>query len=53
MNGRIQAETVYVNFDSKTLTKLLLSTKVRAALAKGVPDKIVDPSNQAASAGAS
>jgi acyl-CoA thioester hydrolase len=55
--GQVQvickAETVYVNGDSKTLTKLLLSTKVRAALEKGAPDKIVDPSNQATSAGAS
>jgi hypothetical protein len=44
---------VYVKVDSKTLTKPLLSTRVRAALEKGAPDKIVDPSNQATSAGAS
>jgi acyl-CoA thioester hydrolase len=48
-----KAETVYVNVDSKTLTKLPLSTEVRAALETGAPGKIVDHANRAASAGAS
>jgi acyl-CoA thioester hydrolase len=37
-----RAETVYVNVDSKTLTKLPLSPEVRAALESGAPDKTVD-----------
>ena len=36
------AETVYVNVDSKTLTKLPLPGQVRAAIETGAPDKIVD-----------
>jgi acyl-CoA thioester hydrolase len=57
ISGREQvickAETVYVNVDSKTLTKLPLSTEVRAALETGAPGKIVDHAGRAASAGAS
>jgi len=37
-----KAETVYVNVDSKTLTKLPLSPEVRAALESGAPGKTVD-----------
>src|SRR5579863_4460692 len=48
-----KAETVYVNVDSKTLTKLPLSSEVRAALEIGAPDKIVDHASRAASAAAS
>jgi len=40
------AETVYVNVDSKTLTKLPLSAEVRAALQSGAPGKIVDHSGR-------
>ena len=36
------AETVYVNVDSKTLTKLPLSPEVRAALEQGAPGQTVD-----------
>ena len=46
MAGREQvickAETVYVNVDSKTLTKLPVSPEVRTALESGAPGKIVD-----------
>jgi acyl-CoA thioester hydrolase len=48
-----KAETVYVNVDSKTLTKLPLSPEVRAALETGAPGKIVDHASRAASAAAS
>src|SRR5271154_5839440 len=37
-----KAETIYVNVDPKTLTKLPLSGEVRAALESGAPGKIVD-----------
>jgi acyl-CoA thioester hydrolase len=37
-----RAETIYVNVDSRTLTKLPLSVEVRAALQAGAPGKIVD-----------
>jgi len=37
-----KAETVYVNVDSKSLTKLPLSAAIRAALESGAPGKIVD-----------
>ena len=37
-----KAETVYVNVDSKKLTKLPLSPEVRAALESGAPGKTVD-----------
>jgi acyl-CoA thioester hydrolase len=48
-----KAETVYVNVDSKTLTKLPLSPDVRAALGSGAPGKAVDHANRAASTAAS
>ncbi len=44
-----KAETIYVNVDSKTLTKLPLSPEVRAALETGAPGKTVDHANRAAS----
>ena len=37
-----KAETIYVNVDSKTLTKVPLSLEVRTALQSGAPGKIVD-----------
>ena len=37
-----KAETIYVNVDAKTLTKLPLSAEVRTALESGAPGKIVD-----------
>jgi acyl-CoA thioester hydrolase len=37
-----KAETIYVNVDSKTLTKLPLSPEVRTALESGAHGKIVD-----------
>jgi acyl-CoA thioester hydrolase len=37
-----RAETIYVNVDSKTLTKLPLSPEVRSALESGAPGKTVD-----------
>ncbi len=37
-----KAETIYVNVDSKTLTKLPLSAEVRTALESGARGKIVD-----------
>ena len=37
-----KAETVYVNVDSQTLTKLPLPPEVRAALEAGAPGKAVD-----------
>jgi len=37
-----KAETVYVNVDSKSLTKLPLSPAIRAALESGAPGKTVD-----------
>jgi len=37
-----KAETVYVNVDSKSLTKLPLSPAIRAALESGAPGKAVD-----------
>jgi acyl-CoA thioester hydrolase len=37
-----KAETVYVSVDSKTLTKLPLSSALRAALEAGAPGKEVD-----------
>jgi len=37
-----KAENIYVNVDSKTLTKLPLSAEVRAALESGAPGKTVD-----------
>ena len=45
-----KAETVYVNVDSKTLTKLPLSPEVRAALEAGAPAKTVDHANRGATA---
>lgn len=45
-----KAETVYVNVDSKKLTKLPLSPEVRTALEQGAPGKIVDHASRAASA---
>jgi acyl-CoA thioester hydrolase len=47
-----KAETVYVNVDSKTLTKLPLSPELRAALESGAPGKTVDHATRAASAAA-
>jgi acyl-CoA thioester hydrolase len=44
-----KAETVYVNVDSKTLTKLPLAPEVRAALESGAQGKTVDHANRAAS----
>jgi len=44
-----KAETIYVNVDSKTLTKSPLSTEVRAALESGAPGKTVDHASRAAS----
>ena len=44
-----KAETVYVNVDSKTLTKLPLSPEIRSALESGAPGKIVDHASRAAS----
>src|SRR5271169_4059494 len=43
-----RAETVYVNVDSKTLTKLPLSPEVLAALETGAPGKIVDHATRTA-----
>ncbi len=37
-----KAETIYVNVDSKTLTKLPLFPEVRAALQAGAPGRTVD-----------
>jgi acyl-CoA thioester hydrolase len=37
-----KAETIYVNVDAKTLTKLPLSAEVRAALEAGARGKVVD-----------
>jgi acyl-CoA thioester hydrolase len=37
-----KAETIYVNVDSKTLTKLPLSSEIRTALESSAPGKIVD-----------
>jgi len=37
-----KAETIYVNVDSKTLTKSPLSPEIRGALESGAPGKIVD-----------
>lgn len=37
-----KAETIYVNVDSKTLTKLPLSAVARTALESGAPGKMVD-----------
>ncbi|MGA2211720.1 MAG: thioesterase family protein [Bryobacteraceae bacterium] len=48
-----KAETVYVNVDSKTLTKLPLSADLRAALKSGAPGKIVDHASRATPAAAS
>jgi acyl-CoA thioester hydrolase len=48
-----RAETVYVNVDPKTLTKLPLSPQVRAALESGAPGMVVDHASRAASASAS
>jgi len=45
-----KAETVYVNVDSKSLTKLPLSHEFRAALESGAPGKTVDHASRAASA---
>ena len=45
-----KAETVYVNVDSKTLTKVPLSDEMRAALEVGAPGKTVDHASRAASA---
>jgi len=42
-----KAETVYVNVDSKTLTKLPFSTEVRAAMETGAPGKVVDHAGRA------
>ena len=47
-----KAETVYVNVDSTTLTKLPLSAEVRGALEAGAPGSVVDHASRAASAGA-
>lgn len=47
-----KAETVYVNVDSKTLTKLPLSKEMRAALEAGAVGKTVDHASRTASAGA-
>ena len=47
-----KAETVYVNVESKTLTKLPLSPEIRAALEAGAPDKTVDHASRSVSAGA-
>ena len=44
-----RAETVYVNVDAKTLTKLPLSPEVRAALESGAPGKTVDHASRTAS----
>jgi acyl-CoA thioester hydrolase len=44
-----KAETVYVNVDSKSLTKLPLSAEVRAALGSGASGKTVDHASRAAS----
>ncbi|HLG99899.1 MAG TPA: thioesterase family protein [Bryobacteraceae bacterium] len=41
-----KAETVYVNVDPKTLTKLPLASDVRAALEAGAPGKIVDQASR-------
>lgn len=43
-----KAETIYVNVDSKTLTKLPLSREVRAALERGAPGKVIDHGGRAA-----
>ena len=45
-----KAETVYVNVDSKTLTKLPLSAEVRAALEVGAPGKVIDHASRSISA---
>jgi acyl-CoA thioester hydrolase len=44
-----KAENIYVNVDSKTLTKVPLSAEVRAALESGAQGKTVDHANRAAS----
>ena len=44
-----KAETVYVNVDPTTLTKLPLSPEIRAALEAGAPGKIVDHAARPAS----
>ena len=44
-----KAETVYVNVDSKSLTKLPLSPALRAALESGAPGKTVDHASRTAS----
>jgi acyl-CoA thioester hydrolase len=44
-----KAETIYVNVDSKTLTKLPLAPEIRAALESGAPEKSVDHASRAAS----
>jgi acyl-CoA thioester hydrolase len=43
-----KAETIYVNVDPKTLTKLPLSPEHRAALELGAPGKIVDHAGRSA-----
>ena len=48
-----KAETIYVNVDSKKLTKLPLPPDVRAALESGARGKTVDHASRAASAPAS
>ena len=45
-----KAEAVYVNVDSKTLTKLPLSGELRSALEEGAAGKTVDHASRAASA---
>jgi len=44
-----KAESIYVNVDSKTLTKQPLSGGVRVALESGAPGKTVDHAGRAAS----
>jgi acyl-CoA thioester hydrolase len=47
-----RAETIYVNVDPKTLTKLPLSPEVRTALESGAPGKIADHAGRPQSSGA-